>query len=294
MSFGPFGYTRYTQKFASAVFRAGGTITWSQLFLVDNLAYWLWLWNGDTTKWGLPLEETFEFIYPFVGGNAVAHSFNLVDPNRGRITWVGGVTHTSGGVTGNGTNGYGKTGIKLAGPSDLDTYVIFGLHNNTSGSAGDNFYDMGNMHVDFQGSFCRINTRFATGGNAQFINGQLAAPTAQIGGAVGNHWGFYICLRNAPNSFVAWRSTGAGAAIATVGTNTSTNSMASPEGQWCVLTGGDGTETYSNHTMMAAFLTKAAQGTSPMSYVYVYTEPKMAEIANDFYTFNYYLGRSAM
>ena len=50
-------------------------------------------------------------IYPFVGGNALAHSFNLRNPAKYQITWVGGVTHDSNGITGDGATGYGDTGF---------------------------------------------------------------------------------------------------------------------------------------------------------------------------------------
>lgn len=50
-------------------------------------------------------------IYPIVGGNASAHSYNLKDPTMYQITWVGGLTHDANGVTGNGTTGYGNTGL---------------------------------------------------------------------------------------------------------------------------------------------------------------------------------------
>jgi hypothetical protein len=48
-------------------------------------------------------------IYPFVGGTATSHSYNLVNPTQYQITWFGGLTHTNTGVKGNGTNGYGDT-----------------------------------------------------------------------------------------------------------------------------------------------------------------------------------------
>ena len=50
-------------------------------------------------------------IYPFVGGTATTHSFNLKNVSQYRITWFGGVTHNSNGITGNGSNAYGDTGL---------------------------------------------------------------------------------------------------------------------------------------------------------------------------------------
>jgi hypothetical protein len=50
-------------------------------------------------------------IYPFVGGTATSHSYNLKNTAQYQITWFGGVTHNSNGITGNGTNGYANTGL---------------------------------------------------------------------------------------------------------------------------------------------------------------------------------------
>jgi hypothetical protein len=52
-------------------------------------------------------------LYPFVGGTASTHKFNLKNPldtdAAYRIFWYGGVTHSPNGILGNGTNGYGDT-----------------------------------------------------------------------------------------------------------------------------------------------------------------------------------------
>lgn len=55
-------------------------------------------------------------IYPFVGGTASSHKWNLKDPRdvdaAFRLTFAGGWTHSSTGATPNGTNGYADTYIK--------------------------------------------------------------------------------------------------------------------------------------------------------------------------------------
>lgn len=52
-------------------------------------------------------------IYPFVGGTAFTHKFNLKNPADTdaafRITWAGTVTHDANGITGDGSTGYGNT-----------------------------------------------------------------------------------------------------------------------------------------------------------------------------------------
>ena len=50
-------------------------------------------------------------IYPLVGGTASSHAWNLKDTTKLKIRWVGGMTHDSTGVTGNGTNSYGQPDV---------------------------------------------------------------------------------------------------------------------------------------------------------------------------------------
>jgi hypothetical protein len=54
-------------------------------------------------------------IYPFVGGSATSHKFNLKDPRdldaAYRLTFVGGWTHSSAGAQSNGTTGYANPNI---------------------------------------------------------------------------------------------------------------------------------------------------------------------------------------
>ena len=61
-------------------------------------------------------------LYPFVGGSAASHKFNLKDPRdldaAFRLQFNGGWTHTSTGATPNGTTGYANT--------YLNPFVVFG------------------------------------------------------------------------------------------------------------------------------------------------------------------------
>lgn len=75
-------------------------------------------------------------IYPFVGGSATSHKYNLKDPRdldaAFRLTFSGGWTHSSNGITGNGGNSYADTFFK---PSlnydDFDSgYSIYSKTNN--------------------------------------------------------------------------------------------------------------------------------------------------------------------
>jgi hypothetical protein len=83
-------------------------------------------------------------IYPFVGGTASTHKWNLKDPRdldaAYRLVFNGGGTHTSTGYKGNGSNGYANTFIS---PSSTLTAnnIHFSYYNRTNGS--EERYDIG-------------------------------------------------------------------------------------------------------------------------------------------------------
>jgi hypothetical protein len=62
---------------------------------------------------GYSIWSKMKALYPFVGGTASAHKFNLKDPRdldaAFRIFWNGGVTHGANGVQFGGVNGWGNT-----------------------------------------------------------------------------------------------------------------------------------------------------------------------------------------
>jgi hypothetical protein len=62
---------------------------------------------------GYGLWSKMKAVYPFVGGTATSHKWNLKNPldtNAAfRLSFVGGWTHTAQGAQANGTNGYGDT-----------------------------------------------------------------------------------------------------------------------------------------------------------------------------------------
>jgi hypothetical protein len=86
-------------------------------------------------------------LYPFVGGTASTHKFNLKDPRdldaAYRLTFFGGITHSSTGADPNGTTGYANTHIypNYFGLSDI--HLSFYSRENTH-SGGDNF-DIGTV-----------------------------------------------------------------------------------------------------------------------------------------------------
>lgn len=101
-----FGDLGNFNSFAINFIAATGITASDQQSAINQLAY-------DLVNTGLMNKMV--AVYPFVGGNATAHSFNLKDPRNAdsafRLTFVGGFTHSSTGVLPNGTNGYAITYI---------------------------------------------------------------------------------------------------------------------------------------------------------------------------------------
>ena len=54
------------------------------------------------------------FIYPFIGGTATTHRYNLINPAANLLTFSGTWTHSSTGAKPNGTTGFANTGYLLA------------------------------------------------------------------------------------------------------------------------------------------------------------------------------------
>ena len=87
-------------RFIAAV----GTLTASEETAIINLVDGLKA-NGTWDK--------YDAIYPFIGGTAAEHKWNLKDPQDTdaafRITWDGTITHDANGVKSDGSTGYGNT-----------------------------------------------------------------------------------------------------------------------------------------------------------------------------------------
>ena len=74
-------------------------------------------------------------LYPFVGGSAASHKFNLKDPRdlnvAFRLTFNGGGTHNATGYQPNGTNGSANTFLSPSANQSL-TSAHFSLYSRTS------------------------------------------------------------------------------------------------------------------------------------------------------------------
>jgi hypothetical protein len=90
---------------AQAFFDATGETDPTIMDAVDALVVGIKGITAGNATW-----NKLHLLYPFVGGTALKHSFNLKNPAAYQITWQGTVAHTANGMKPNGSTGYGDTG----------------------------------------------------------------------------------------------------------------------------------------------------------------------------------------
>jgi hypothetical protein len=113
------------QAFIDATGISGTTATAINQLVLDLKSYSLW------TKMAA--------IYPLVGGSSSSTSYNLKNVATYQISWNGTITFATNGVTGNGSNGYGDTGLTPS--SVLSTSMHLSAYIRTAGNAA--AYDIG-------------------------------------------------------------------------------------------------------------------------------------------------------
>ena len=86
-------------------------------------------------------------VYPFVGGTATSHKWNLKDPRdldtAFRLTFSGGWTHSATGALPNGTNAYGNTHIISNVSFNNITFSAVGYYSRSNTAANNTHYDCG-------------------------------------------------------------------------------------------------------------------------------------------------------
>lgn len=107
----------YFDDNAYAFLQAAQITDQTTVFAINNLVIDL----KDAGLW-----TKLQAIYPFVGGTALTHKWNLKDVNNYNLTFYGTITHNSNGIAGNGTDGYYDTGLTTANISqDSNAYMIY-------------------------------------------------------------------------------------------------------------------------------------------------------------------------
>lgn len=116
---------------------------------------------------GYSIWDKMKALYPFVGGTAVSHKFNLKNPldtNAAfRLVFNGGWTHSNNGVLPNGTNAYAETFFNPISQSIAQNNFFLSVYSRTNSIIGTP-YDIGNSDSWFNGSkFTGIITRYSNG-----------------------------------------------------------------------------------------------------------------------------------
>lgn len=151
-------------------------------------------------------------LYPFVGGNATAHSYNLKDVNTFQITWNGTVTHNANGVAGDASTGYGDTGYNPTSDSMNAQDNHFSVYSRTSSTVG--------AKMELGGETAAGNRIYLGAGffdSAYHLNGVGAS---EISVANANAQGFYIGTRRGSADAELYKNG------SSIGTDTDSNASA--------------------------------------------------------------------
>jgi hypothetical protein len=151
-------------------------------------------------------------LYPFCGGSASSHKFNLKDPRdldaAFRLVFSGGWTHSSTGATPNGTNAYADTKFKPS-VSLSTSSAHFSKYNRTNDLVG-NKVD-GILDIPTSGSFFQQNYSAANG-----VIGEIASVASYT---QTDTRGLFTMSRTATNAFKVFKNS------SSVATNTNTISI---------------------------------------------------------------------
>jgi hypothetical protein len=132
-------------------------------------------------------------IYPLVGGTSASTSYNLVNTATYQITWNGGVTFASTGITGNGTTGWGDTNLNPTTNGTMSSGAHLSNYTRTAGNT--NAYDMGcNL---FPASSPSVEWMIARFGNDRYAGfGNTSPGNPFVAGSTTNYTGFFTGTGN--------------------------------------------------------------------------------------------------
>ena len=106
-------------------------------------------------------------VYPFVGGSATSHKWNLKDPRdldaAYRLVFNGGWIHSSNGAKPNGTTGYANTKLAPNAMSQNSIHASFYSRTDISG----NYWDLGSFNA---GGGVVIGPRYQSGASFVYMN----------------------------------------------------------------------------------------------------------------------------
>jgi hypothetical protein len=155
-------------------------------------------------------------IYPFVGGTASTHKFNLKDPRdldaAFRLQFNGGWTHSANGALPNGTNGYADTKLNDSSLTPNSSHISYYSRTNINTAA----YDMGVYNGTKGIWFALRNLNLFTGGIFQ------TGASVEVSVSNLDSKGFYLGCKNGSTTINLYKN-GASVAINTKADTTATN-----------------------------------------------------------------------
>jgi hypothetical protein len=143
----------------------------------------------------------FKALYPFVGGTAAQHKWNLKDPRdldaAFRLVFNGGWTHSSTGALPNGTNAYADTKyIENVNGNLNSTHLSYYSRTNSNGTE---------VEIGARSSVTNVDynlLEIRTSGTTYFLSNQSGFTSVSDA----NSQGFYITNRQASNDIDGWKN----------------------------------------------------------------------------------------
>lgn len=126
-------------------------------------------------------------VYPFVGGTSTSTTYNLKNTAQYQISWNGGWTWNSNGVTGNGSNSFANTGFNPNSAFSTNDSAHLSLYSRTN-SAASAYVDFG--ATNGAGSSTALNSAYTNSALSLLHNGGTGISTSNT-----NTQGFYLGSR---------------------------------------------------------------------------------------------------
>jgi len=134
-------------------------------------------------------------VYPFVGGSASSHKFNLKDPRdldtAFRLVFNGGWTHSSTGALPNGTTGYANTYFNPITTSQSLSSTHMSVYTTSTNSTGTSRGYLGSIGTDAT-NYTALG--FFSGGTLEI--GTIGASSVEYAGRVSGFSGFKLTTTN--------------------------------------------------------------------------------------------------
>lgn len=179
---------------AQSFFTAAGITDTNQKTAVNQLVL-------DLKSYGI--WEKYSVIYPFVGGSSSTCSYNLKTPSSYQISFYGGWTWNSNGIT-SGVNSYGDTGFSPYSGFNSDTDYQYSIYSRTVGDSND-FFTLDFTGCDEYGYISSIHNLYIRSSNQlQFYDVDGGYNTRTYSSTDGS--GLYTISRTNSTNYVAYRN----------------------------------------------------------------------------------------